>query len=122
MRHQPMAIAFVIAIFGAAAIGIRPGSGSDDWGPILVGAALAAAMTGIIAAIMQFLPQRLFLASAAVGGILVAFTVSAILYAAETLWLQPIASSTVFVWAAAALVALLVTRSAGVRLPPVRSS
>ncbi len=74
MRHQPMAIAFVIAIFGAAAIGIRPGSGSDDWGPILVGATLAAAMTGIVASIMQFLPQRLFVASAAVGGMVVAFS------------------------------------------------
>ena len=83
---------------------------------------MAAAMTGIVASIMQFLPQRLFLASAVVGGMVVAFSVSALLYAAETIWLSPIASSAVFVWAAAALIALLVTRSAGVRLPPVRSS
>ena len=122
MRHQPMAIAFVIAIFGAAAVGIRPGSGSGDWGPILVGAALAAAMTGIAASIMQFLPQRLFVAAAVVGCMVVALSVSALLYAAGTIWLAPIPTATVFVWAASAFVALVVTRASGVRLPPVRSS
>ena len=122
MRHQPMAIAFLIAIFGAAAIAIRPGSSAVDWGPIVVGGAMAAAMTGIVASIAQFLPQRLFVAAAVVGGMVVAFIVSALLYAAGTIGLAPIAPATAFVWAAAAVVALLVTRASGVRLPPVRST
>ena len=122
MRHQPMALAFVIALLGAAAVEIRPGSGGEDWAAILLGATLAAAMTGLVASIMQFLPQRLFAPSAAVAGMAVALGVSALLYAAETIWLGPIAPSTVFVWAAAAIVALLVTRASGVRLPPVRPS
>ena len=122
MRHQPMSLGFVIALFGAAAVEIRPGSGAADWAAILVGAALAGAMTGIVASIMQFLPERLAVPSAIVGGMVVGFGVSALLYAAETIWLSPITSSTVFVWTGSAVVSLLVTRASGVRLPPVRTS
>jgi hypothetical protein len=122
MRHQPMAIAFVIAMIGAAAVGIRPGSSAADWGPLLLGAALAGAMTGIVATIMQFLPQRLFLPSAVVAGMIVAFGVSALLYAAGAIWLAPVPTATVYVWAGAAIAALLVSRASGLRLPPVRPS
>lgn len=104
MRHQPMALTFVAALLGASVVEIRPGAGAADWASILVGAALAAATTGIAAAILQFLPQRLFVPAAAVGGMAVAFCVSALLYAAEGIWLRPIPAVTTFVWAGASIV------------------
>ena len=122
MRHQPMALAFVVALLGAAAVEIRPGAGAADWGAIFVGATVAAAMTGIAAAIVQFLPERMFVAAAVVGGMAVAFCVSALLYAADSIWLRPITAATAFVWAGASITALVVTRRAGVRLPPLRPS
>jgi hypothetical protein len=117
-----MTLTFVVALLGASVVEIRPGSSAADWASILVGAALAAAMTGIAAAILQFLPQRLFVPAAAAGGVAVALCVSALLDAGEGIWLRPIAAVTTLVWAGASIVALMVTRRAGVRLPPLRPS
>jgi hypothetical protein len=121
MRHQPMALAFLAAGLGAALVAMGSSSGAD-WRPILVGATLTAATTGIIASIMQFLPERLFAPYAIVAGVAVALVVSALLYLAENIWLPPITNSTVFVWPAAAIVALVVSRRYGVRLPPVKGA
>jgi hypothetical protein len=117
-----MALAFVIAMLGAAAIVVRPGSGGADWGVVVLGSTLTAATTGILASILQFLPQRLFAAAAVVGGALVAAGVSGLLYAAQAIWAAPTPSSTVFVWAGAAITSLVITRASGVRLPPARPS
>lgn len=122
MRHQPMLIAFIIAMLGAAAVAIRPGAGADDWGPLLMGAALSAAATGIAASVLQFLPPRLFGVWAIVAGMGVAFVVAALLSAAAMIGLAPIPAPTALVWAGAAIVGLFVSRASGVRLPPARSA
>ena len=120
MRHQPMALAFVAALFAAAAVTLRPGAGGVDWASILVGSALTAAMTGIAATIVQFLSSRAFAGIAVVAGILVALAVALLLRAAEYIGLEPLPAATIFVWGAAAIVALFVSRAAGVKLPPFR--
>ena len=122
MHRQPMAVAFVLAFVGAAAFAIRPGFSAADLWPIVVGTTLTAALTGIVASVLQFLPQRFFalltLLAAAVIGILV----SGLLAAADTIWLRPAAAPVAFVWPCAAAAALLVARADGMRLPRLRMS
>ena len=117
MRHQPMTIAFLVASLGAAAVGVRPGASWPDFAPLLVGATLVAAMSGLIASIMQFLPYRLFAPFTLVAGAVVALAVLVLLRAAEYMGLGRAPASTFFVWALAVMVALVVSREFGVRMP-----
>jgi hypothetical protein len=120
MRYHPIAIAFVAAMLGAAAVGVRPGANWDDFAPLLVGAALAAATTGIVASFMQFLPDRLFGPLSLPAGALVSLAVMVLLRAAEYMGLAPAPLATALVWATAAVVALLTARASGVGLPWLR--
>jgi hypothetical protein len=112
-----MTIAFVVAALGAAAIGLRPGAGWPDLAPLVAGATIAGAMTGLVAVIMQFLPYRLFAPFTVAAGAAVALAVLVVLRATEYMGLERAPSSTFFVWALAAIVGLIVSREAGVRLP-----
>jgi hypothetical protein len=115
-----MAIAFVVAAIGAAAIGLRPGANWSNMAPLLTGATLAAAMTGLVASIMQFLPNRLFSPFTLVAGAVVAIAVFVLLRAGEYMGLERAPVSTAFAWALAAVVALIVSRESGMRLPALR--
>ncbi|MCC7008804.1 MAG: hypothetical protein IT184_08315 [Acidobacteria bacterium] len=114
---QPLALAFVLAVAGALATGMRPGW---PFSTLLIGATLAAAMTGLVASVLQFLPERLYLPFAILAGAVVALFVSASLQAIEVMGFGSVRDTTVYVWPVAAIVTLLVSRASGMRLPSLR--
>ncbi len=122
MRQQPMIVAFVVAAVGAIAIGMRPGAESSSWAPLLVGVALAAATTGIVGTFMQFLPNRLFGPFTFLAGAIVATAVFVLLRATEYMGFVGLPAYSAGLWGAAAIVALVVSRESGLRLPPLRKS
>lgn len=117
MRVMPMVSAFVIALVGAVAVGLRPGYG---FAPLLLGATIASAMTGMAASALQFLPQRYFLPAAILGGSLTGLVVGALLQAAQVLDTGPVRGMTLGVWPATVVAALVVSRVSGMKLPRLR--
>ena len=117
MRREPMAIAFALSLISALILEFRGGFDLNVLWPVVVGAVLTAAVTGIIATAMQFLPRRLFLEVTVVAGVAVALILSPLLTTFSRLWLVPLGAPTAFVWPLASVAGLLISRAAGVRFP-----
>jgi hypothetical protein len=118
MRRQPIFMAFAIAATGAVVIGLRSGG---PWPPIVVGVMLAAAMTGILGVVLQFLPQRLFMPLTILSGIAVGLLISVALYAFEVMGFGAAPRSTIVVWPIATIFALLISRRDGLRVSAIRT-
>ena len=119
---RPMIIAFVVAAIGAVVllgVAALAGSGGTDWTALLVGVAVTTAATGIVASVMQFLPNHLYSPVTIAAGIIVSLLVFVLLRATEVMGLQRVSWMALFVWATAVVVALIVSRESGIRPPPV---
>lgn len=117
MPLMPMGSAFVIALLGAVAVGLRPGY---TFGTLLLGATIAAAMAGLAASAAQFLPGRYFLPTAVIGGSILGLVVAAMLRAARVLDFGDVHDATALIWPVAIVSALMLSRSWGMHLPRLR--
>ena len=117
MRRQPMAIAFALSLISVLILEFRPGFDASILWPVVIGAMLTAAITGIIVTAMQFLPQRFFLPMAIVAGVAVALLVPGLLTTLSRLGLVSLRAPTTLVWPLASVTGLLISRAAGVRFP-----
>lgn len=113
----PMIAGFVIALAGAVIFAFRPGF---PFGTLVLGATIVAAMTGLAASALQFLPKRYFLAVAVVAGSIMGLLVALMLRWAEELGFGDVRGTTTFVWPVATVAALLLSRASGMRLPSLR--
>jgi hypothetical protein len=122
MAYRPVFLAFLAAAIGAAIVGVSVGFAPNraDWPALFVGVVSTAAMTGLVASGVQFLPNRHYGSVSVGAGVFVAFAVAVLLRAGESiLGIGRVPAATVVVWAAAVILALILTREAGHRLPPV---
>lgn len=117
MRFMAMVSAFVIALVGATAVGLRPGY---PFGTLLLGATILAAMTGMAASVLQFLPQRYFFSATIAGGIALGLLVATLLRAARVLDFGDVHGATIVVWPVAAVVALFLGRASGMQMAKLR--
>jgi hypothetical protein len=117
MPLVPILSAFVIALLGAMAIGLRPGY---SFGTLLLGATIVSAMTGLAASVLQFLPSRYFLPGAIVLGGGLGLMVGAMLGWAHALDFGAVRSTVDLVWPVAAVTGLLISRASGMQLPALR--
>lgn len=117
MLLMPVSSAFLIALVGGLAVGLRSGY---PFLPILVGATLVAAMTALASSVLQFLPQRFYMAGAVLTGVAVGMVVWPMLEFAEVMGLGPVRGPLLGVWPVAAVSSLLLSRSWGMRMPHVR--
>ena len=113
----PIASAFVIAIIGALAVGFRPGY---PFGALLLGATTIAAMTGLAASVIQFVPQRYYLLAAIVAGTAVGLLVGPLLAMAEVIGFGDVRGASALVWPVAAVASLILSRASGMQLPSLR--
>ena len=118
MHREPIAVAFAVSA-GTAAILTLPTDGAQ-FGTILAGSTLTAATTGIIAAAMQFLPQRWFNPFTIVASVVTWLLVAVLLRVFGYLWLGPIPDRLGIAWALGSASALLIGRASGMRLPRLR--
>jgi hypothetical protein len=117
MPLVPIVFAFALALAGALALGFRPGY---PFGPLLFGATIVAAMSGIAASVLQFLPQRYFVLFGLAAGTLLGLLVTPLLGVAETLEFGEVRGAVAWVWPIALVAALLWSRALGMRLPALR--
>lgn len=117
MQFMPIVAAFVIALVGGVAVGFRPGY---SFGTLFMGATIVAAMTGLAASVLQFLPQRAFLFVAAIAGSILGLLVPPMLQWAEVLGFGDVRGPVSLVWPVAAVTALLLSRASGMQLPRLR--
>jgi hypothetical protein len=117
MRFMPIVFSFLIALVGAAAVGLRPGY---PFATLLMGATIVAAMTGLAASVLQFLPQRLFLPTAIAAGCVLGLLVAPMLNWAEVLGFGDARGAASVVWPLAAVVGLLLSRASGLDFPTMR--
>jgi len=117
MRFMPLISAFVIALLGAMAVGLRPGYA---FGSLLLGATIVSAMTGLAASVLQFLPQRHFLPAAIVAGCILGLMVAPMLGWAEVLGFGRVRGAASVVWPVAAVSGLLLSRASGMDFPAMR--
>jgi hypothetical protein len=117
MRFIPMASAFIFALAGAVAVGLRPGY---PFGGLLLGATAVAAMAGLGASAIQFVPRRYFVPVAVLGGTALGLLVALLLGAADGLYVGDVRGSVTAVWPAAVVGALLLSRASGMRMPGLR--
>lgn len=114
MRLLPILYAFIIALVGAVAVGLRPGY---PFGALLLGATIVAAMTGFASAILQFSPQRYFPIVAVVAGCVLGLIVGPMLGWAQVLGFGGVREPVLLIWPLAIVSALLLSRESGMRLP-----
>jgi hypothetical protein len=122
MAYRPVFLAFLAAAVGAVLVGASLGfaAGRADWPALVIGAISTALMTGFVATGVQFLPNRHYGSVSVAAAIAVALAVAVLLRAGESiLHIGRVPLATAAVWAVAVVVALIVTREAGHRLPPV---
>jgi hypothetical protein len=117
MGVLPIVAAFVIALLGAMAVGLRPGYPFDV---LLIGATMAAAMTGLAASVLQFLPQRYFLPTAVLAGCVLGLLVAPMLNWAQVLGFGDVRGAAAVVWPVAVVTALLLSRASGLDFPTMR--
>jgi hypothetical protein len=117
MRFMPMAAAFTIALIGAVAVGLRPGY---PFGALVLGATIVAAMTGLAASVLQFLPPRYFLPVSAVAGSALGLLVAPMLGMAQVLGFGDVRAPAALIWPVATVTALVLSRASGMLLPPLR--
>ena len=117
MPVLPIVSAFVLALIGAVAVGLRPGYSFEA---LLIGATLTAAMVGVAASVLQFVPQRTFLLFAIITGCALGLMVDPTLHAARGLGFGDVRQATSLICPVAAVAALIVSRSAGLALPTLR--
>lgn len=122
VAYRPVFLSFIAAALGAAVIGLSLGfvPSRADWQALLLGAVSTAAMTGLVASGVQFLPNRHYASVTVISGVAVAILVGVLLRAGESVMgIGPVPIATGLVWAAAVIVALIVHREWSHRLPPV---
>ena len=117
MRLIPMTSAFVIALLGAVAVGLKPGY---PFGTLVFGATIVAAVTGIAASVLQFLPDRHYALVAVVAGVSLGFLVARMMGIAEALGFGDVRRVSTVVWPTAVVAALLISRAFGMHLPRFR--
>jgi len=117
MRFIPLVAAFVIALVGAVAVGLRPGYPFDS---LLIGAAIVSAMTGLAASVLQFLPARRFLPVAVISGAVLGLLVAPMLRWAEVLGFGEVRGAAALVWPVAVVAGLLLSRASGLDFPAMR--
>jgi|SRR5690606_2656927 len=117
MHLMPIVYAFIIALVGGVAVGMRPGYPFES---ILLGATIAAAMTGLAATMVQFVPQRYFVLAASVGGALLGLVAGQMLGWARVLDFGPVRGPFLIVLPVAIVAGLLLSRATGMRLPSLR--
>lgn len=117
MRFLPIVAAFVIALLGAVAVGLRPGYPFDT---LLIGATMAAAMTGLAASVLQFLPQRYFLPTAVIAGCVLGLLIAPMLNWAQVFGFGDVRNAAAVVWPVAVVAALLLSRASGLDFPTMR--
>jgi hypothetical protein len=117
MRFMPIVSAFVIALLGAVAVGLRPGYPFDM---LIIGATIVAAMTGIAASVLQFLPQRRFLPAAITAGVILGLLVAPMLNWAQVLGYGDVRGVAAVVWPVAVVAGLLLSRASGLDFPTMR--
>ena len=117
MRFMPLGVAFLIALVGALALGLRPGY---PFATLLIGATIAAAMTGIAASVLQFLPQRGFVPAAILGGAALGLIVTPLLTWADALGVGDARRAVAIVWPVAVVAGLLLSRASGLDFPSPR--
>ena len=118
MHREPIPVAFAVSA-GAAAI-LTPPTDPTQFGTILAGSTLTAATTGVIAAAVQFLPQRWFNVFTVVAGVVTWLLVAVLLRVFGHLWLGPIPERLGIAWALGSATALLLGRASGMQLPRLR--
>jgi hypothetical protein len=119
MRVMPIVSAFVIALIGAMAVGLRPGF---PFSALLLGATLVAALTGVAASVLQFASERYFSAAAILTGAALGMLVPTLMDLAQSIGFGDLRGGSAVVWPVAAVVGLLFSRSSGMRLPLSASS
>ena len=113
----PLVAGFLLALGGALIVGLRPGY---PFTTLLIGATIVAAMAGLAASVLQLLPQRHFILAAVIAGSLLGLVVAPLLSTVEALGAGDVRGAATFVWPAALVAALLLSRAAGLRMPPRR--
>jgi hypothetical protein len=117
MRFMPIAAAFVIALVGGMAVGLRPGY---SFGSLVMAATIVAAMTGLAASVLQFLPNRRFDLVAVIVGCVLGLLVPPMLAWAQVLGVGPVRGAASVVWPVAVVTALLISHGAGMQMPRLR--
>lgn len=117
MRFMPIVSAFAIALIGAVAVGLRPGY---PFSSLLIGAAIVAAMTGLAASVLQFLPQRHFMPTAIIAGVILGLMVGPMMNWAQVLGFGDVRSPASVVWPVAVVTGLLWSRASGLDFPTMR--
>ncbi len=117
MRFMPIAAAFVIALIGSVAVGLRPGY---SFGSLLMAATIVAAMTGLAASVLQFLPQRSFMPAATLSGVILGLMVGPMMNWAQVLGFGDVRGPASVVWPVAVVTGLLWSRTAGLDFPTMR--
>ena len=117
MSLIPIATAFVVALVGATAIGLRPGY---SFGTLLTGATMVAAVTGIVATVLEFLARHHFVPAAIVVGTIAGLLVAPLLGITQTLGIGDTRDPVIVVWPIATVAGLLFSRAAGMQLPALR--
>jgi len=118
MHREPIPVAFVVSA-GVAAILAPPVHGAD-LGIVVLGSTLTAATTGIIAAAVQFLPQRWFSVFTVVASVVTWLLVAVLLRTFGQLWLGPVPERLGIAWALGSATALMLGRASGMQLPRLR--
>jgi len=114
MPLVPIVYAFVIALIGAVAVGLRPGY---PFGALLLGATIVSAMTGLAASVLQFLAPRYFLVGAIVLGTTLGLLVGFMMRSADVLNFGDVRTAANLVWPVAVVAGLVLSRMSGMRLP-----
>lgn len=117
MRFIPIISAFVVALIGGIAVGLRPGY---PFGSILIGAAIVAAMTGLASSVLQFVSNRFYLLAATIVGVALGLLVPPMLGMAEVIGFGDVRGAASVVWPVAVVVGLVLSHEAGMQLPRLR--
>jgi len=118
MPFLPIAAAFTVGLIGAVAVGYRSGY---SFGSLVMGATLVAAMTGLAASVLQFLPQRGFVPAAVVAGVVLGLLATAAMQWAEVVGFGTLREPVAIVWPVAIVTGLLLSRASGMDAPKMRN-
>ena len=120
MHREPIPVAFGASVAAATVLAMRPELHTADWAPIVVGSALTAAATGIVASTMQFLKQKSFAVFTVVASAAIWLLVSVLVSAVSYDWFSPASRRMSLAWPIGAATALILSRTSGMSAPRLR--